>query len=63
MEEQEIIQRLSELHNGSSTDPAVLCSATFREFSMDGEEITERMDLQGQLFQICHERGDDWTQI
>jgi len=63
MEEREIIKKLSKLHKARSTDPAVLCGATLHDFDLKHPDVSQYPKLQGELFQICHQRGDGWTNI
>jgi len=61
MEEKEIIQKLSEMHYDSSTDPETLYNATFRDFDIDHQDYVLHRDLQYRLFLICRQRGDKWA--
>jgi hypothetical protein len=61
MTEEEIIEKLSQMHKDNSTNPAVLCSGNFRDFTE--EHFQECEELRGKLFMICHSRGDNWTKV
>ena len=64
MKEQEIIAKLSEMHNDGSSDPETLSLARLQEFNWEHHPYgTKLVKLQGMLLGICIEREDDWTEI
>lgn len=62
MDEQEIIQLLSEMHKDHSTDPRTLFAANFRDFDRNHPRYPEHLKLQGDLFYFCWERNEPWTE-
>ena len=61
--EKEIVKKLSEMHKNHTTDPWILCAVAFHEFDPQHTYIAEYtvLQLQEELFEICHTRGDKWT--
>lgn len=61
--EQEIIQKLRQMHNGGSKDPEILSLARLHDFNLKHSNAAQIPKLQGRLLGICMERGDSWTEI
>jgi len=61
MSEQEVIKRLSELHKEGLTDPESLWTTPYDYFDREKISDEEIMGLQLRLYNICYERGEDWT--
>lgn len=56
---QEIIERLSKLHNNKSTDPETLCGAIFTDYNPN--HYQEISVIQSELLKICRKKKLVWT--
>ena len=55
----EIIDELGAAYLYNSNDPATLCSASFREFNINFQKVSQ---AQGELFEIANRHNLSWTQ-
>jgi hypothetical protein len=63
IEKEELIKVLSEIHKKHSTNPAILCSAHLHDFDFNNPRIAQYSTLTGQLFEICTQLDEQWTDI
>ena len=60
---QEIIKQLSKWHKGGTTNPSILCSDSFHHYDLTKTTISEYQGLTSELFTLCQQRGDTWTEM